>query len=401
MYYNMPVAGWQASVPHADNLNSDPRKELHISMSFLDTILTLETFDFASQLRAVTPADVERALRRDEQLDRRDLLCLLAPAAQPYLEEMARKARRLTLQHFGRIISLYAPLYISDYCANACTYCGFHAGVDFPRTKLTLEQIEQEAAAIAAVGIRHILVLTGEAPAQTPMSYLSDAVRLLTKHFSSIALEIFPLDEDGYRSLRQAGADSLTVYQETYDRQTYKEVHPQGRKADYAWRLQTPERGARAGFRALNIGPLFGLAEPRREAWLAALHARWLEDAFPDVEISLSLPRMTKAAGGIPPRYLVTDIDFVQFMLAWRLFMPRLGITISTREAPAFRDRLVHLGATRFSSGSKTGVGEYAVRSQEVAPEQFAVTDNRSVEETAAMLRRSGYQPVFKDWDLV
>ena len=372
-----------------------------MNMSFLDTVLELESFDFVSHLQRVTAADVEHVLHRDEQLDRRDLLCLLSPAAQPYLEEMAQRARRLTLQHFGRIIGLYAPLYISDYCSNACTYCGFHAGMNFSRTKLTLAEIEQEAAAIAATGIRHILVLTGEAPAQTPMSYLTDTVRLLTKYFSSIALEIFPLDKDDYRTLRDAGADSLTVYQETYDRETYKAVHPRGKKANYAYRLQTPERGARAGFRALNIGPLFGLAEPRREAWLAALHARWLEEEFPDVEISLSLPRMTKAEGAIAPSHLLADRDFVQFMLAWRLFMPRLGITISTREAPAFRDRLVHLGATRFSSGSKTGVGEYAVRSQEAAPEQFAVTDNRSVEEVTAMLHRSGYQPIFKDWELV
>jgi 2-iminoacetate synthase len=370
-------------------------------MSFLDTILTLESFDFDRQLEKVTAANVERALRRDEQLDQHDLLCLLSPAAQPYLEEMAQRARRLTLQHFGRIISLYAPLYISDHCANACTYCGFHAGVDFLRTTLTLAQIRQEAAAIAATGIRHILILTGEAPAQTPIFYLADAVLLLKKYFSSIALEIFPLDTADYRTLCQAGADSLTVYQETYDRETYKEVHPRGRKADYTYRLETPERGARAGFRALNIGPLFGLAEPRREAWLAALHARWLELEFPDMEISLSLPRMTKAAGAIPPRYILPDKDFVQFMLAWRLFMPKLGITISTRESAPFRDRLVHLGATRFSSGSKTGVGEYAVRKQTAAPVQFSVTDERSVEEVAAMIRRNGYQPVFKDWELV
>ncbi len=372
-----------------------------MTMSFLDRLLALESFDFDGHLHAVTAADVERALSRDEQLTQHDLLCLLAPAAQPYLEPMAQKARQLTLQHFGRVIGLYAPLYISDYCANACTYCGFHAGVDFPRTKLTLDEIEQEAAAIAATGIRHILVLTGEAPAQTPLSYLTDTVRLLRKYFSSIALEIFPLDEAEYRILREAGADSLTIYQEVYDRAIYKEVHPAGRKADYVWRLQTPERGARAGFRALNIGPLFGLGQPRREAWLAALHARWLEEEFPDVELSLSLPRMTKAAGAIAPRHLVSDPDFVQFMLAWRLFMPRLGITISTREAPVFRDRLLHLGATRFSSGSKTGVGGYAVRSQEQAPVQFAVTDDRSVEEIATMLRRNGYQPIFKDWELV
>ncbi|WP_417914177.1 2-iminoacetate synthase ThiH [Candidatus Electronema sp. JM] len=369
-------------------------------MSFLDTVTKLESFDFDRHFRAVTAADVRRSLER-EDLDFRDLLNLLSVPAQDFLEEMARRARQLTLQHFGRVISLYAPLYISDYCANACAYCGFHAGVDFPRTKLTLAEIEQEAQAIAATGIRHILVLTGEAPAQTPLSYLLDTVAVLKRHFSSIALEIFPLDVEEYRQLCEAGADSLTVYQEVYDRAVYQEVHPAGRKADYAWRLQTPERGARAGFRALNIGPLFGLGEPRREAWLAALHARWLEEEFPEVEISLSLPRMTKAAGAIAPRHQLADLEFVQFMLAWRLFMPRLGITISTREAPAFRDRLLHLGATRFSSGSKTGVGGYAVRKQEEAPVQFSVTDDRSVEEVAAMLRRNGYQPIFKDWERV
>ncbi len=369
-------------------------------MSFLDTVAKLESFDFDRHFRSVTAADVRRSLER-EDLDFRDLLNLLSVPAQDFLEEMAQKARQLTLQHFGRVISLYAPLYISDHCANACTYCGFHAGVDFPRTKLTLDEIEQEAQAIAATGIRHILVLTGEAPAQTPLSYLLDTVAVLKRHFSSIALEIFPLDVEEYRQLCEAGADSLTVYQEVYDRAVYQEVHPAGRKADYAWRLLTPERGARAGFRALNIGPLFGLGEPRREACLAALHARWLEQAFPEVEISLSLPRMTKAAGAIAPRHQLADLEFVQFMLAWRLFMPRLGITISTREAPAFRDRLLHLGVTRFSSGSKTGVGGYAVRKQEEAPVQFSVTDDRSVEEVAAMLRRSGYQPIFKDWERV
>jgi len=369
-------------------------------MSFLDTVARLASFDFDRHFRSVTAADVRRSLEREE-LDFHDLLNLLAaPLAQDVLEGMARRARQLTLQHFGRVISLYAPLYISDHCANACTYCGFHAGVDFPRTKLSIAEIEQEAAAIAATGIRHILVLTGEAPEKTPMSYLLDAIAALKPHFSSIALEIFPLDEADYRRLCEAGADSLTVYQEVYDRAVYQEVHPRGRKADYNYRLQTPERGAQAGFRAMNIGPLFGLGEPRREACLAALHARFLEQRFPEVEISLSLPRMTKAQGAIPPRHTVTDIDFVQFMLAWRLFMPRLGITISTREAPAFRDRLVHLGATRFSSGSKTGVGGYAVRGKAAdASAQFTVTDERSVDEVAAMLRRSGYQPVFKDWE--
>ncbi|XCN72528.1 MAG: 2-iminoacetate synthase ThiH [Candidatus Electrothrix aestuarii] len=369
-------------------------------MSFMSRILELESFDFDGHFQEVTSADVENSLRKDE-LREQDLFNLLSKTAQDYLEPMARKAQKLTRQHFGNIISLYAPLYISDYCSNACVYCGFNCGVQFPRTKLTIEEIEREAAAIAATGMRHILILTGEAPAQTPISYLEEAVTVMKKYFSSIALEIFPMDEEEYRVLCKAGADSLTVYQETYDREVYKEMHPRGRKADYEYRLLTPERGARAGFRALNIGALFGLGEPRKEACLAALHAHYLEQEFPDVEISLSLPRMTKAKGIIEPKNILSDIDFVQFMLAWRLFMPRLGITISTRESAEFRDRLVHLGATRFSSGSKTGVGEYSLKNHHDATVQFEVTDDRSVDEVADMIRQSGYQPVFKDWELV
>jgi 2-iminoacetate synthase len=369
-------------------------------MSFMHRVQELAGFDFDGYFQSVTPADVRNSLQREE-LDQRDLLNLLSETAQDFLEKMARKAQRLTRQHFGNIISLYAPLYISDYCSNLCVYCGFNAGVNFPRTKLSIEEIEREAEAIAATGIRHILILTGEAPAKTPMSYLEAAVAVMKKYFSSIALEIFPMDEEDYRVLCRAGADSLTVYQEVYDREMYREVHPRGRKADYEYRLLTPERGARAGFRALNIGTLFGLGEPRREACMAALHARYLELEFPDVEISLSLPRMTRAKGIIEPKNILSDIDFVQFMLAWRLFMPRLGITISTRESAAFRDRLVHLGATRFSSGSKTGVGEYSLKSHADATVQFEVTDDRSVDEVAEMIRQSGYQPVFKDWELV
>ncbi|WLE97880.1 MAG: 2-iminoacetate synthase ThiH [Candidatus Electrothrix communis] len=369
-------------------------------MSFMNKVLELESFNFEGYFRSVSPEDVRNSLQRDE-LDQRDLLNLLSLTAQDFLEEMAQKGRQVTRQYFGNIISLYAPLYISDHCSNLCTYCGFNAGVDFPRTKLSLEEIEREAAAIAATGIRHILILTGEAPAQTPMPYLEEAVKIMKKYFSSIALEIFPMDEEEYQVLCKAGADSLTVYQEVYDRDIYKEVHPRGRKSDYEYRLMTPERGARAGFRALNIGTLFGLGEPRKEAYMAALHAQYLEREFPDVEVSLSLPRMTKAKGIIEPKNILSDIDFVQFMLAWRLFMPRLGITISTRESAEFRDRLIHLGATRYSSGSKTGVGEYALKDHAEATVQFEVTDDRSVDEVAAMIRQSGYQPVFKDWELV
>jgi len=368
-------------------------------VSFLDHISQFEHFDFEQKFQEVTPEDVARTLERD-RLNSRDLLVLLSAAAADYLEPMAQKARRITHQYFGKTIGLYAPMYIADYCTNYCTYCGFSAAVDFKRTKLTLTEIEQEAQAIAGSGIRHILVLTGEAPAKTPMSYLVGAVEILKHYFSSIALEIFPMDEADYKILVDAGADSLTVYQEVYDKKIYKEVHPKGKKSDYSYRLLTPERGARAGFRALNIGTLFGLGEPRSEAFLAGIHAQYLEYEFPEVEVSLSLPRMTKAKGGIQPKNILNDKGFVQCMLAWRLFMPRLGLTVSTRESAAFRNRLIHLGATRFSAGSKTDVGGYASQHTDATP-QFEITDERSVDEVAAMIAESGYQPVFKDWEIV
>lgn len=367
-------------------------------MSFINTVNTWESFDFDQYFKRVTQDDVKTSLGRDF-LEPHDLLNLMSDPAQEFLEEMAQKAQALTHQYFGRTIGIYAPLYISDFCANHCTYCGFNTSTDFRRTKLSIQEIEQEAKTISDMGIRHILVLTGEAPAKTPMSYLEEAVTVLKKYFSSIAVEIFPMDEQDYRTLKNAGVDSLTVYQEVYDKMIYKAVHPKGKKADYAYRLSTPERGAKAGFRAVNIGTLFGLGEPRSEAFMTCLHAGYLEKEFPDVEISLSLPRMTKAEGGIQPKHILTDKRFVQFMLAWRLFMPRLGITISTRETAAFRDKLIHLGATRYSAGSKTDVGGYALKAND-ATVQFEVTDDRSVEDITQMIRDNGYQPVFKDWEM-
>ncbi|MEH0018658.1 MAG: 2-iminoacetate synthase ThiH [Desulfobacter sp.] len=381
-------------------------------MSFLELADQYQAFDFPGYFSGVTEHDVTTSLNRAGDMNRlgpTDLLNLLSPAAREFLEPMAQKARDITLQYFGRTIGLYAPMYISDFCANHCTYCGFNAVTDFPRTKLTLAEIEQEAKAIAGLGIRHILVLTGEAPAKTPIDYLEEAVSILTRYFSSVALEMFPMTEADYCWLNAAGADSLTVYQEVYNQKLYNEVHPKGPKSDYAFRLLTPERGARAGLRALNIGPLFGLGEPMSEAFMAGLHARYLEKEFPNVEVSLSLPRMTRAEGGIAPKHLLSDTGFVQTMLAWRLFMPRLGITVSTRESAGFRDRLIHLGATRFSAGSKTDVGGYTVRNPGAIdaagtnPDttvQFEITDTRSVGEITQMIRDSGYQPVFKDWEI-
>jgi len=367
-------------------------------MTFMNKVRQFENFEFENYFDSVTSDDVKKSLNKDKP-ELHDLLNLLSKKAIKFLEPMAQKSRMITQQYFGRTIGLYAPLYISDFCSNHCTYCGFNNTTKFQRTRLTLEQIDIEAKALALTGIRHVLILTGEAPLKTPLSYLTGAMKILKQYFSSIALEIFPMDEINYEKLIKAGADSLTIYQEVYDRDVYKSVHPKGKKSDYEYRLQTPERGANAGFRAINIGALFGLGNPEKEAFMSGLHAGYLEHTFPDVEISLSIPRMTKVRGGIAPKHILSDIGFVQIMLAWRLFMPRLGITISTRESADFRDRLIHLGATRFSAGSRTDVGGYALKADD-ANTQFEVTDTRSVDQVACMIRKKGFQPVFKDWEM-
>jgi 2-iminoacetate synthase len=304
------------------------------------------------------------------------------------------------VQHFGRTIQLFIPLYISNYCSNQCLYCGFNRTHAIARRKLTPAQIEGEARAIAATGMQHILLLTGEAPEVTPMEYIEASVRLLKKYFASVAIEIFPVDEASYVRLRQAGADGLTLYQEVYDPEIYRRLHPAGPKADYRWRLDAPERGARAGLRAVNIGALIGLGDPRREVFYGALHARYLDDRYLDVEVGLSLPRFNPAEGDFRPDHPIADRTFVQFLLALRLFQPRAPLTVSTRESAGFRDRLIPLGVTRFSAGSCTGVGGYAEPEERDVP-QFEVSDRRSVAEVARAIAARGYQPVYKDWDRI
>jgi 2-iminoacetate synthase len=368
-------------------------------MSFYKELTRYNCFDFTSFFERVTPEQVEAALAR-EKLSEKDFLALLSPAASGYLEAMARKAHILTEQFFGRTIQLFIPLYISNFCSNECIYCGFHRGNNISRKKLSLAEIEVEAKAIAATGMRHLLLLTGEAPGVTPIDYLEDAVRLLKKYFASVAIEIFPMDTDDYSRLQKAGVDGLTLYQEVYDEDRYALVHKAGKKTDFRYRLDAPERGARAGFRMVNVGPLLGLGEVRSEVFFCGLHAKYLDDTFLQTEIGLSLPRMNPAEGNYQPEFKADDRTFVQFMTALRCFLPRAGITVSTRESAAFRDNLIRLGVTRFSAGSCTGVGGYGER-QDTGTPQFEITDERGVEEVVQAIRNAGYQPVYKDWDMI
>ena len=368
-------------------------------MSFSNLLKKYENFNFKDHFSKVTIEDVDKSLKKDK-LSENDLLNLLSPIAAERIEDMAQLSHKRTIQYFGRTISLYIPLYISNYCQNGCIYCGFHAGNKMKRRKLSLEEIEKEAVIIAETGIKHILVLTGEAEKVTPMDYLIDAIELLKKYFPSISIEMFPMTTEDYSTLKKAGVDGLTVYQEVYDREVYKEVHPYGLKKDYDFRIETPERGAEAGFRLVNVGALFGLSDIASEAFLTAIHARYLDDKYPDTEIAVSFPRINSAENNFVQKHKLDDKTFVQYMTAFRLFLPRVGINISTRETAEFRDNVLPLGVTRFSAGSKTEVGGYTEHHIDDVP-QFDISDTRTVAETVKVIEEKGFQAVMKDWELL
>ncbi len=364
--------------------------------SFLDIVDEFEGFEYERYFQRVEKEDIEKSLSK-EKLGVFDFLNLLSPLGVNYLEDMARIAQKHRIRYFGRVIQLYMPIYISNFCSSNCSYCGFSKKNRIKRKHLNFDEIDKEAREIAKNGIKHILLLTGEARKIADLDYLMEAVGILKKYFSSIAIEVYPMSVSEYAKLVEAGADSLTVYQEVYDKKIYSQVHTSGEKRDYNRRLDTPERGAKAGFRAVNIGALFGLGEIRSEAFLSGLHARYLMDKFLDVEFSLSLPRINQAEGDFKPLHVIDDVSFVQFMLAYRLFMPNIGINISTRERSGFRDNLLDLGVTRLSAGSKTDVGGYS--DMESSTAQFDISDKRDVKEIVKLIKSRGYQPVFKDWE--
>ncbi|MDR3541270.1 MAG: 2-iminoacetate synthase ThiH [Desulfosporosinus sp.] len=341
--------------------------------------------------------DVERVLAR-ETLRPQDLAVLLSPAALAYLEPMAKKAQALTIRHFGRTISLFTPLYLANFCTNSCLYCSFHAGNEIIRSKLTVAQASKEGEAISSTGLQHLLLLTGESRTQSGPDYIAECVEALRPKFASLGLEVYPLATEEYRRLYSAGVDSVTLFQETYAQITYAEVHPSGPKRDYHYRLEAPERACEAGISAINIGALLGLSDWRQDAFFSALHADYLQRTYPGVEVALSVPRLRPYAGSFRPSATpVTDDLFVQIILSYRLFLPRAGLTLSTRESPQMRENLLPLGITRMSAGALTSVGGYS-ENDNVGSAQFEIADERSVPEVVNMIRAKGYLPTFCDW---
>lgn len=345
---------------------------------------------------AAGPAQVEQALG-NEHLSLTDLAALLSPAAEDYLEPLAQRAHRLTQQRFGKTIQLYAPLYLSNACCNSCLYCGFNADNRMERRTLSLDEVEAEAQILHERGFRHIQLLTGEAPGAVENAYLAAAVQRIRPLFSSISIEVYPMDADGYAQMVAAGVDNLTVYQETYERSLYDKLHPYGPKRDFDWRLNTAERGGSAGLRSIGIGALLGLSDWRKEGFYVGLHARYLAKHFWRSRINLSFPRLRPADGGFKPLAPVSDAALVQLICVMRLLMPDSALVLSTRESATLRDHLLPLGITQISAGSSTSPGGYGQQAE--SKQQFAIDDDRNAEEICAMLRAQGYDPVFKDWD--
>jgi 2-iminoacetate synthase len=374
-----------------------------------------------------TSSSAARAALEKTKVSLADFAALISPAAGDLLEVMSRKAHAMTQQRFGKTIRLFAPLYLSNECVNNCSYCGFSRDNPILRVTLSLDEVQREANELNAQGFRNLLLVAGEHPKFVSNHYLSDCVARLHAEWPSISLEVGPMETEEYRPIVAAGADGLVVYQETYDRAVYDQMHTAGPKKNFDWRLETPERAYAAGFRRLGIGALYGLADWRFEALSLAAHADYLLRHCWKAQLTISLPRLRPCAGEFEPLTLLRDRDLAQLICAFRLMFPDVGIVLSTREMPKLRDGLIPLGVTMMSAGARTEPGGYtgagrekihhtergiikeiAAGSSEWVPQdkrptnatgQFDIGDERTPQEVAALIRRLGYEPVWKDWD--
>ena len=326
-----------------------------------------------------------------------DFKALISPAAKPFLEQMAAKSKAITQKRFGNTMQMYAPLYLSNECQNICTYCGFSLTNKIPRKTLSDAEILKEAQFLKDKGFQHILLVTGEANQTVGVGYIANAIRILKPHFANISIEIQPLDQDEYELLIKEGLYATLVYQETYHEATYKIHHPKGKKSNFDYRLETPDRLGKAGIHKIGIGALFGLEDWRADSFFTALHLKYLQKTYWKTKYSISFPRLRPFSGGLEPKVEMTDPDLLQLICAYRILDEDVELSISTREQEKFRDHIVHLGITSMSAESKTNPGGYVVEPQSL--EQFEISDERSTETIAQMLRDSGREPVWKDWD--
>jgi 2-iminoacetate synthase len=351
--------------------------------------------------------DVRLALRKGNCTPQ-DFAALLSPAAMPFLEEIARKASAETRRHFGNSICLFTPLYLANYCENACVYCGFSRKQKIRRARLNPEEMEKEMRAIASTGLEEILLLTGESSKLSRVQYIGEACAIARRYFKMVGLEVYPMNTPDYTYLRACGADYVTVFQETYNSTTYERLHPAGRKRVFPYRLNAQERALRGGMRGVAFGALLGLGDFRKDAFATGLHAWLLQRRYPQAEISFSCPRLRPLVNGGKPDLPVLDgetggsipreAELLQVILAYRLLMPFAGITISTRERAGFRDHAAGIAATKLSASVSTGIGGHQECQEDIGDGQFEIADPRSLHEVCSTLKERGLQPVMNDY---
>jgi 2-iminoacetate synthase len=366
-------------------------------MSFNSLFESYNWDDTKASIYDKTAADVENALGTPQR-SLEDFKALISPAALPYLEDMAQISQRLTLDRFGRTIQMYIPLYLSNECNNICTYCGFSYDNKVRRRTLNPMEIMQEVAVIKGMGYDHVLLVTGEANQSVHTDYFKKVLDLISPHFSHISMEVQPLDVADYETLIPHGLNTVLVYQETYHQDDYRKHHPKGKKSNFLYRLETPDRLGQAGIHKMGLGVLIGLEDWRTDSFFTALHLSYLEKQYWQSKFSISFPRLRPFSGGLEPKVAMNDKELVQLICAYRLFNSEVELSISTRETMAFRNQVIKLGITAISAGSKTNPGGYQVEPQSL--EQFEISDERSPQEIAAMIRKQGYEPIWKDWDM-
>lgn len=351
-----------------------------------------------------TAADVKAALEHDT-CTIEDFKALLSPAAEPYLEQMAQRARMETSKHFGNTVYLFTPLYIANYCENYCVYCGFNCYNSIKRMKLSMEQIEKEMNIIADSGMEEILILTGESRGQSNVEYIGEACKLARKYFRMVGLEIYPVNTDEYKYLHECGVDYVTVFQETYDTDKYEQLHLLGHKRVWPYRFDAQERALRGGMRGVAFSALLGLSDFRKDALASAMHVYYLQRKYPHAEMSLSCPRLRPIINNDKINPLdVHEKQLCQALCAYRIFLPFVGITVSSRESAEFRNGIVKIAATKVSAGVSTGIGDHESKytgkeTDDVqGDEQFEIDDNRSLDKMYKDIAEEGLQPVLNDY---
>ena len=373
----------------------------HIDSDIMERVLSeMESYDYDSY----TAADVRRALVHDN-CSVEDFKALLSPAAEPFLEQMAARARLETQKHFGNTVYLFTPLYIANYCENYCVYCGFNCYNDIKRMKLNMEQIEHEMKVIADSGMEEILILTGESHSKSSIEYIGEACKLARKYFRMVGVEIYPVNTEDYRYLHECGVDYVTVFQETYNSDRYEQLHLMGHKRVFPYRFEAQERALMGGMRGVAGSALLGLSDFRKDALASALHMYYLQRKYPHAEISLSCPRLRPIINNDEINPLdVHEKQLCQVLCAYRIFMPFCGITVSSRESADFRNGIVKIAATKVSAGVSTGIGDheskYTGKENDSAEgdEQFEINDGRSFSKMYEDMSGEGLQPVLNDY---